>query len=98
MKTSQISFDTTHINEPSPSAGQLWLGDCLELMPQIPDNSIKVVVTSPPYNLRNTTGGGLLRDGGAFSKGRKSETVTALITTRCLTANTLLGNALASTK
>ena len=71
MKTSQISFDTTRIHEPSPSVGQLWLGDCLELMPQIPDNSIKVVVTSPPYNLRNTTGGGLLRDGGAFSKGRK---------------------------
>lgn len=32
-------------------------GDCLELMRKLPDNSVDVVVTSPPYNLRNSTGG-----------------------------------------
>jgi len=26
-------------------------GDCLDLLPQIPDGSVKLVVTSPPYNL-----------------------------------------------
>jgi len=29
----------------------LYEGDCLELMPQIPDNSVRLIVTSPPYNL-----------------------------------------------
>ena len=28
------------------------LGDCLELMKDIPDNSVDLVVTSPPYNMR----------------------------------------------
>lgn len=32
----------------------LFEGDCLELLSQIPDNSIKLVVTSPPYNLGKT--------------------------------------------
>ena len=32
----------------------LRCGDCLELMKDIPDNSIDLIVTSPPYdNLRN---------------------------------------------
>lgn len=29
----------------------LFSGDCLDLLKQIPDNSIKLIVTSPPYNL-----------------------------------------------
>jgi adenine-specific DNA-methyltransferase len=29
----------------------LFEGDCLDLMPQIPDGFVKLVVTSPPYNL-----------------------------------------------
>jgi len=29
----------------------LYEGDCLELLPQIPDDFIKLIVTSPPYNL-----------------------------------------------
>lgn len=29
----------------------LYEGDCLELLPQIPDGRVKLVVTSPPYNL-----------------------------------------------
>ena len=71
MQASQIKFDVTTAEDPGATVGDLWLGNCLELMPKIPDREIKLVVTSPPYNLRNTTGGGLLRDGGAFSKGRK---------------------------
>jgi modification methylase len=34
-------------------------GDCLELMRQMPSNSIDLVVTSPPYNLKNSTGNGM---------------------------------------
>jgi adenine-specific DNA-methyltransferase len=29
----------------------LYEGDCLELLPQIPDGLVKLIVTSPPYNL-----------------------------------------------
>ena len=31
-------------------------GDCLELMRDIPDNSIDLIVTDPPYKLNKTTG------------------------------------------
>lgn len=34
-------------------------GDCLEIMREIPDNSIDLVITSPPYNLKNSTGNGM---------------------------------------
>ena len=34
-------------------------GDCLDVMKALPDKSIDVIITSPPYNLRNSTGNGL---------------------------------------
>ena len=35
----------------------LWQGDCLELMKNIPDGSVDLTVTSPPYdNLRTYNG------------------------------------------
>jgi len=34
-------------------------GDTLEIMRQMPDESIDLVVTSPPYNLKNSTGNGM---------------------------------------
>jgi len=37
-------------------------GDCLEVMKQMPDESVDLVVTSPPYNLKNSTGNGM-KDG-----------------------------------
>ena len=37
-------------------------GDVLEEMRKIPDSSIDIVVTSPPYNLKNSTGNGM-KDG-----------------------------------
>ncbi len=36
--------------------------DCMEVLKKLPDNSIDVVVTSPPYNLKNSTGNGM-KDG-----------------------------------
>lgn len=37
-------------------------GDCLEVMKQLPDSCIDLIVTSPPYNLKNSTGNGM-KDG-----------------------------------
>lgn len=34
-------------------------GDCLQILSQIPDKSVDLVVTSPPYNLRNSSGNGM---------------------------------------
>ncbi len=37
-------------------------GDALEVMKKIPSSSIDIVITSPPYNLKNSTGNGM-KDG-----------------------------------
>lgn len=34
-------------------------GDCLQVMKSLPEKSIDVIITSPPYNLLNSTGNGL---------------------------------------
>ncbi|MBR1554965.1 MAG: site-specific DNA-methyltransferase [Oscillospiraceae bacterium] len=34
-------------------------GDCLQVMKAMPDKCIDVIITSPPYNLLNSTGNGL---------------------------------------
>ena len=43
---------------PSKWFGKVHQGDCIKLMNLLPVESVGVVVTSPPYNIRNTTGGG----------------------------------------
>ena len=45
-----------------PAKGALLQGDALEVMAKMPDSSFRAIVTSPPYNLRNSSGNGL-RDG-----------------------------------
>jgi len=37
----------------------IYQGDCLEVMRSLPAESIGTVVTSPPYNIKNSTGNGL---------------------------------------
>ena len=37
-------------------------GDILSVIKTIPDNAVDLVVTSPPYNLKNSTGNGM-KDG-----------------------------------
>ena len=32
---------------------KIYQGDCLELMKEIPDKSIDLVLTDPPYNISN---------------------------------------------
>lgn len=36
---------------------QIICGDCLEVMPTLEKKSFDLIITSPPYNLRNSTGG-----------------------------------------
>lgn len=43
-------------------SGRIHQGDSIELMSQLPSKCIDLVVTSPPYNLKNSTGNGL-KDG-----------------------------------
>ena len=50
-----------------PEALDPWLnkvhtGDCIELMGKMPVGSVDLIVTSPPYNIKNSTGNGL-KDG-----------------------------------
>ena len=44
------------------TSGALLHGDCLDVMARLPGGCFKAVVTSPPYNLRNSSGNGM-RDG-----------------------------------
>jgi site-specific DNA-methyltransferase (adenine-specific) len=39
-------------------------GDCLKTMRTMPDESIDLIVTSPPYNLKNSTGNGMKNGSG----------------------------------
>lgn len=43
--------------------GKMHQGDCVELLNKLPEKSIGVIVTSPPYNLKNSSGNGM-KDGG----------------------------------
>src|SRR3989339_950037 len=47
---------------PNDFKNKIICGDAVEIMKQIPDCSVDLIVTSPPYNLRNSTGNGM-KDG-----------------------------------
>ena len=42
-----------------PWTGKVHCGDAVELMGRMPVGSVDLVVTSPPYNLKNSTGNGM---------------------------------------
>lgn len=50
---------------------QFLLGDALTMMQKMPDHCLDLIVTSPPYNLKNSTGNGM-KDGrgGKWSNAR----------------------------
>ena len=67
FSTSLDGLLTTAVKTPPRSLVEPWLnkvrcGDCVKLMERMPVGCIGLVVTSPPYNLRNSTGNGL-KDG-----------------------------------
>lgn len=47
------------MEHPKEFLNKVICGDCLEVMRQMSDDSIDLVVTSPPYNLKNSTGNGM---------------------------------------
>jgi site-specific DNA-methyltransferase (adenine-specific) len=47
---------------PDNFINKIICGDVIDVMRQIPDGSVDLVVTSPPYNLKNSTGNGM-KDG-----------------------------------
>ena len=49
--------------------GEVVVGDALESMRELPDAAFKAVVTSPPYNLAATTGGGLFSENTSWPAG-----------------------------
>ena len=53
--------------------GKVHQGDCVELLGKLPKESIGVIVTSPPYNLRNSSGNGM-KDGRG-GKWKKAELI-----------------------
>ena len=64
----QASLDwhrTTKCREVMPSeitVNKLHCGDCVTLMDKMPESSVDLIMTSPPYNLLNSTGNGM-KDG-----------------------------------
>lgn len=56
-------------NKLQPFLNEIHAGDCIELMDSMPVASVGAIVTSPPYNLKNSTGNGM-KDGrgGKWSK------------------------------
>ncbi len=44
---------------PDSFMNRIIIGDCIEVMKKMPDSSIDLVVTSPPYNLKNSSGNGM---------------------------------------
>ncbi|MGK7931174.1 MAG: site-specific DNA-methyltransferase [Microcystaceae cyanobacterium] len=50
------------LNYPDDFVDHIICGDALQVMRQIPDKTVDLVVTSPPYNLKNSTGNGM-KDG-----------------------------------
>jgi len=51
--------DLINIDE---SLNSIIHGDCLEVMKKMPTKSIDIIITSPPYNLLNSTGNGLKKN------------------------------------
>jgi len=50
------------VNAPANNPYQIVCGDCLSLMSRMAAASVDICVTSPPYNLRNSSGGGMKSD------------------------------------
>lgn len=51
---------------PKDFTNKIICGDTVKIMEQIPSGSVDLVITSPPYNIKNSTGNGL-KDGNGNS-------------------------------
>jgi site-specific DNA-methyltransferase (adenine-specific) len=68
IESNQNKFDQMDINL---LRNKFLLGDSLSVMKQLPSESVDLIITSPPYNLKNSTGNGM-KDGrgGKWSNAR----------------------------
>ena len=55
---------STARNEQMHPVGEMYQGDCIEIMKNLESASFRLVVTSPPYNIKNSTGNGLKNGNG----------------------------------
>ena len=60
----QAAVRHTPAHQMEPWVGKVHPGDCLDLLGKLPVASIATVVTSPPYNIKNSTGNGLKNGSG----------------------------------
>jgi len=49
---------------PSEFLNQIITGDAVQVMRKLPDASVDLIITSPPYNLKNSTGNGMKYSSG----------------------------------
>ena len=54
--------NSSRLKFPKGFMNRIIEGDCIEVMKKIPNGSIDLIVTSPPYNLKNSSGNGM-KDG-----------------------------------
>lgn len=60
LKTPPMKNDNVvPINSVDKWLNKIHCGDCIEVMNKMPAESVGLVVTSPPYNLKNSTGNGM---------------------------------------
>lgn len=63
--TNKISFKQGNVGVSVGSfLNRILCGNAIDIMKQIPDASVDLIVTSPPYNLRNSTGNGMKNGNG----------------------------------
>src|SRR3989338_6348020 len=55
LSVKKVNFESAFVNK-------IIRGNALDVMKQIPDGAVHLVITSPPYNLKNSTGNGM-KDG-----------------------------------
>lgn len=63
MNTEILLFDDkkTHLSIEEVQ-NKIINGDCIEVMKAMPSKSVDIIITSPPYNLLNSTGNGLKKN------------------------------------
>jgi len=61
-----VSFPAQPGAKIEPWVGKIHCGDSVEIMKQIPDGTVDICVTSPPYNIRNSSGGGWSSSAGKW--------------------------------
>ncbi len=77
---------------------QIVHGDALEIMQRIPSESIDLVITSPPYNLKNSTGNGMKDGRGGKWANAALQTGIVTMTIVCRIKNICSGNETACRK